>query len=67
MSSKLDDKYSTGWCEHLQLAGLPQGLLLAVEGLGQDLVPGGLSLPQLEPVEVGEPGPLGLGKLLTQI
>lgn len=52
MSSMLDDKYSTTWCEHLQLAGLPQGSLLAVEGLGKDLVPGGLGLPQLEPEEI---------------
>lgn len=35
----------------LQLAGLPQRPLLAVERLGQDLVTGGLGLAQLEPGE----------------
>ena len=33
----------------LQLSSLPQSPLLGVQSLGQDLVPCGLGLPQLEP------------------
>ena len=37
--------------EKVQLASLPLGLLLAVEGSGHNLVPLGLGLAELEPVE----------------